>query len=167
MAPQAPTIGAELIPLLPRLRRFALTLCRVPADADDLVQMTCERAIAFADKRDATLPLLPWLYTMARNLQTSEQRKVRVRTGAGTVDAADAAELISTSGGEEASRARDVIAAVMALPEGMSTVLLLVAVEGHSYAEASAILDIPVGTVMSRISNARARLRQTLQEGTA
>jgi len=156
---------AELLASLPRLRRFALSLCRHPSDADDLVQMTCERAINNAEKWDATQPLLPWLYTMARNLWTSEMRKMKVRQGEGTVPAEEATELVSHVGGEEATRAGQVLAQVMALPEGLASVLLLVSVEGHSYAEAAAILDIPQGTVMSRMSTARSRLKAALAGG--
>lgn len=164
---QATDFEAELVSALPRLRRFALTLTRRASDADDLVQMTCERAISNADRRDPAQPLLPWLYVMTRNLWTSETRRLRVRRGAGQVPADETDELITGASGEEALRARQVLAAVLALPEGMSSVLLLVAVEGHSYAETAAILDIPPGTVMSRVSAARARLRTSLDGGAA
>ena len=167
MASDATGFQAELLASLPRLRRFALSLARHPADADDLVQMTCERAISNAEKWDPAQPLLPWLYTMSRNLWTSEMRKRQVRQGQGTVSAEEATELVSHVGGEEATRAGQLIARIMALPEGLASVLLLVSVEGHSYAEAAAILDIPQGTVMSRMSNARARLKTALAEGAA
>jgi RNA polymerase sigma-70 factor (ECF subfamily) len=160
--PSREPFQAELVASLPRLRRFALSLARHPADADDLVQMTCERAITSQARRDPAQSLMPWLYAMARNLWISETRKVRVRLGAGTEPADEAAALIAP-GGEEATRARQVIARIMALPEGMASVLLLVSVEGHSYAEAAAILDIPAGTVMSRLSAARGRLRADLE----
>ncbi|MBY6154520.1 RNA polymerase sigma factor [Vannielia litorea] len=162
MQPDATDFQAELLASLPRLRRFALSLTRHPSEGDDLVQMTCERAITNAAKWNPEQPLLPWLYTMARNLWTSEMRKRQVRTGEGTVPAEEAAELVSHAGGEEATRAGQVMAQIMALPEGLSSVLLLVSVEGHSYAEAAAILDIPPGTVMSRMSAARVRLRAAL-----
>ena len=157
------SFNAELTDVLPRLRRFSLTLTRSSADADDLVQMTCERALTNAAKRKADQPLLPWLYTMARNLHRSELRKKQVRLGAGIVDAQDASELIDTTTGETAARAAQMIRAVMRLPEGMATVLLLVAVEGQSYADTADILDIPIGTVMSRVARARAQLRHELK----
>ncbi len=157
------SFNAELTDALPRLRRFCLTLTRSPADADDLVQMSCERALTNAGKRKPDQPLMPWLYTIARNLHRSELRKRKVRVGAGIVDAQDASELIDTTTGETATRAAQMIRSVMRLPEGMATVLLLVAVEGQSYAETAAILDIPIGTVMSRVARARAQLRHELK----
>ena len=159
--------NAELVTALPRLRRFALTLTRNGPDADDLVQMTCEKAIANIAKRAPDQPVIPWLYTMARNLWISEARKTKVRVGQGQVPAEEVAELVTGASGEENIRANQVLSAVMALPENMASVILLVAVEGHSYAQAAAILDIPQGTVMSRLSTARARLRTTLQQGAA
>lgn len=164
---RAKAFEADLVAALPRLRRFALTLAHGAADADDLVQMTCERAISNHAKRDPSQPLMPWLYTMARNLWFSELRKRQVRLGAGHVPADETNELIEAAAGEENLRARQVLSAVMALPEGMSSVLLLVAVEGHSYAETAAILDIPPGTVMSRVSAARSRLRSQMVEAAA
>lgn len=162
---QATDFEAELVAALPRLRRFALTLTRRASDADDLVQMTCERAISNAHRRDPALELMPWLYVMTRNLWTSEMRKSRLRHGAGEVPADETDALITTATGEDEMRARQVLAAVLALPPGMSSVLLLVAVEGHSYAETATILDIPPGTVMSRVSAARARMRVLLAGG--
>ena len=125
--------------------------------------MTCERAITRQEARDPARPILPWLYTMARNLWTSEIRKRQVRLGAGHVPAEESPELLSRSGGEENTRASQVLRAVMALPEGMAETMLLVAVEGHSYAETAEILGIPPGTVMSRVSGARRKLRETLK----
>lgn len=159
--------NAELVSALPRLRRFALTLTRSAADADDLVQMTCEKAIGNLHRRDPDHPLMPWLYTMARNLWVSEVRKIKVRVGEGQTPAEEVSELVTGASGEENMRAKQVLAAVMALPDNMASVILLVAVEGRSYAETATILDIPQGTVMSRVSTARARLRTALSEGAA
>ena len=154
----------ELVELLPRLRRFALTLTRDPADGDDLVQTTCERAILRMGQWQAGTRLDSWLYTMMRNLWTSEIRKRRVRVGHGQVEAAEAAELSTPVGPADNVYGNQLIAMVMALPEGLSATLLLVSIEGHSYKEAADILDIPIGTVMSRMSKARQLMKERLAQ---
>jgi len=146
----------DLLASLPRLRRFALALTGHPLQADELVQITCERAIAKAAEWDQEQPLLPWLYTMARNLLAVEHRKAARR---GAVPANKVVALLSHMGGEEAARAAQLIAPVLGLPDAMASVFLLVSVEGHSYAEAAEILGIPQSTVMSRMAAARAKLR--------
>ena len=155
---------AELVALLPRLRRFALTLARDAADGDDLVQTTCERAIRRATQWQQGTRLDSWLYTMMRNLWISEMRSRRVRTGSGQVDAAEADELSSAVGPADHVYGNQLISMVMSLPEGLSATLLLVSVEGHSYQEAADILDVPVGTVMSRMSRARQLVKERLAE---
>ncbi|MEO0914575.1 MAG: RNA polymerase sigma factor [Pseudomonadota bacterium] len=106
-----------------------------------------------------------WLYTILRNTWISEIRKRKVRTGTGEVDAMDAPELRTDVDGQEETYGNQIIAMIMSLPEGLASVLLLVSVEGHSYKETAEILDIPIGTVMSRMSTARQRLRAKLEGG--
>lgn len=150
--------------LLPRLRRFALTLARDAADGDDLVQTACERAMLRAAQWQEGTRLDSWLYTLMRNLWISETRSRRVRTGQGQVDAAEAAELATPVGPADHLYGNELIAMVMSLPEGLSATLLLVSVEGHSYKEAAEILGIPIGTVMSRMSKARQLVKEKLAE---
>lgn len=153
-----PDIRRDLVSLLPRLRRFAITLTRNIADADDLVQETCERAIMKSHLWNGEGRLESWLYAMTRNIWVDEIRKRKVRTGAGTVDAADQNELIIDPAGEKAVYANQLHKMVTSMPEGLASVFLLVNVEGHSYRETAQILSIPIGTVMSRLSAARLRL---------
>jgi RNA polymerase sigma-70 factor, ECF subfamily len=148
----------ELVRALPRMRRFALTLTRHPTDADDLVQETCMRALAKAHLRPPHAGFESWIYTMMRNMWIDELRKRKVRTGKGTIDAGDADELSMPPSGEDAIYAKELKAMIQSMPEGLSSVFLLVNVEGHSYREAADILGIPIGTVMSRLSTARLRL---------
>lgn len=150
--------------LLPRLRRFALTLTRNPADGDDLLQATCERAMLRMAQWQESTRLDSWLYTMMRNLWTSETRKRRVRLGQGQVDAAEADELSTPVGPADHVYGNELITMMMALPDGLSTTLLLVSIEGHSYKEAAEILDIPIGTVMSRMSKARQLVKERLAQ---
>lgn len=155
----------DLIGLLPRLRRFAMSLTRSAAEADDLVQDACLRAIARSDQWDRAQPLDRWMFRITRNLWISEIRKRGVRMGAGQVPAEDSAELVSPVTGEHAVAATELQAQVAALPEELSSVLLAVSVEGYSYAEAAELFDVPIGTVMSRVHRARKALAATLSDG--
>jgi RNA polymerase sigma-70 factor (ECF subfamily) len=154
----------ELVALLPRLRRFALSLTRNVADADDLVQDACIRAIQSAASWDASQGLDRWVFRIVRNHWISETRKRGVRMGEGQVDAAETDELRHEATGEHHLAMREIMGRLAALPKGFSEVLLLVAVEGYSYAEAAELLDIPQGTVMSRIHRARQLLADELQK---
>jgi RNA polymerase sigma-70 factor, ECF subfamily len=140
----------------PRLRRFALALTRTPADADDLVQSTLERALACLTQWERGTRLDSWLYRIAQNLWIDQRRAARLR---GSTESADAAmQLIGEDGRELNERqlmVRDAMRAMAALPEDQQAVLALVSIEGLPYAEAAQILGVPVGTVMSRLARAR------------
>ena len=103
-------------------------------------------------------------FRILRNLWVSELRKRRVRLGAGHVDAADAEELRTDVTGEDAVALVQLMGRLATLPASHATALLLVAVEGYSYAETAALLDIPQGTVMSRLHRARQSLAARLAE---
>jgi RNA polymerase sigma-70 factor (ECF subfamily) len=152
----------DLVQLLPRLRRFALSLCGEWADADDLVQLACERAITRAEQWAPGTRLDSWLFTMMRNLWISELRSRRVRTGSGRIDATETEELATEVGAAEILQGRQIAAMIQSLPEGLAATLLLVSIEGYSYQEAADVLDIPIGTVMSRMSKARQVMRDRL-----
>lgn len=153
-----------LVPLLPRLRRFAWSLTRDWPDADDLVQTSCARALTRADQWQKGTRLDAWMYRLMRNVWIDETRKRTVRVGQGNEDAADSTELQTQGDSETTAYANQVLMQIGLLPEGFSSVLLLVAVEGHSYSETAEILDIPIGTVMSRLSSARQKLKAALAE---
>ena len=157
--PTAPQdIRRDLVSLLPKMRRFALTLARNAADADDLVQETCERAIAKSHLWNGEGRLESWIYAMTRNLWVDEVRKRKVRVGAGAVNAAEQNELTVDPAGEKSAYIHQINELIMSMPEGLSSVFVLVNIEGYSYKEAAGILGIPIGTVMSRLSAARLRL---------
>lgn len=151
-------VSRELVGLLPKLRRFAMTLARNAADADDLVQEACERVITRSHLWNGEGRLESWMYAMTKNLWVDEIRKRKVRTGAGVVDVSEQDELSIEPSAEKVIYAKQLHYMIASMPEGLSSVFLLVNVEGHSYKEAAEILDIPIGTVMSRLSNARLRL---------
>jgi RNA polymerase sigma-70 factor (ECF subfamily) len=154
-----------LVSLLPRLRRFARALTGSWHQADDLVQDTIVRAIASWNDETRLIHVEGWMFRIMRNAWIDMQRAKRVR-----VDYADAIRMKSDveSNGEDAAMARLTLGAVddalQSLPEDQRTVLLLVCVEELSYAQAAAVLDVRVGTVMSRLARGRSTLRQLLNE---
>ena len=144
---------------LPRLWRFALRLARDRHDAEDLVQRTCVRALERQLQWQAGTALLSWLFAIEHSIWLNELRSAqRRRTGSLDGDAADLeCTIAATHGNPELSlHYRQVIGAVEALPEAQRVVMLLVAVEGLSYRDTAAVLDVPIGTVMSRLARARA-----------
>ena len=149
------TFRQDLIAILPRLRRFARSLTRSAAEADDLVQEACLKALARADQWDPQQPLDRWVFRITRNHWISEIRKSNVRQGEGQVPAEESAELVSSDTGESHVAAGEITGRIAALPPELSSVLLTVSVEGYSYREAAELFEIPIGTVMSRIHRAR------------
>lgn len=147
----------ELVEILPRLRRFALSLAGNAADGDDLLQATVERLLERGLPDEAEL--MPWSIKVCRNIWIDEMRARKVRRRAGD-------ELAHTESGIVSGESemlteltlREVQGALAALPEEQRAVLELVVVEGHSYREAAEMLDTPIGTVMSRLARARAAL---------
>lgn len=157
-------VKQDLIALLPRLRRFALAMTKSAADADDLVQDACMRALSRQSQWDPAQPLDRWVFRILRNLWIDELRKRQVRLGQGHLPAEDATELVSPETGETQFAAQELHQQITALPEELSLVVLTVSVEGYSYAEAAKLLDIPVGTVMSRLHRARKQLAQGIAQ---
>jgi len=139
----------------PRLRRFALTLTASQVDADDLVQSTFERALASLQRWEPGTRLDSWLYRIAQNLWIDQRRRARVR---GTTERAEDMVLPGEDGREVTERklmVRDAMRALASLPEEQQVVLALVSIEGLSYEEAAKVLNVPRGTVMSRLARAR------------
>jgi len=151
---------AGLLKVVPALHRFAVSLTRDPAAADDLVQDTLERAIrAWPQRREGDLRA--WLFAILRNRYLEGIRRRR-----GIEVGPEALMEIAEAGvdPEAAVGARDVLDGITALPEEQRSVLLLVAVEDMTYAEVAAVLAVPIGTVMSRLSRARGRMRTFLDQ---
>lgn len=147
---------------IPRLRRYARYLARDVDQADDLVQDCLTRAIAKIDSWQPGTNLRAWLFVILRNAYISEVRRSS-RMPFGTSDAEDDFRLV-VSGGQEASlELLEVREALDSLSIEHREVLHLVAVEGLKYEEAAEILEVPVGTVRSRLSRARSALRVRLE----
>jgi RNA polymerase sigma-70 factor (ECF subfamily) len=153
---------AELIGLLPRLRAFALGLALDSAKADDLVQAGCERALARRHQWQAGTRLDSWMYRILKNLWIDE-----LRSGGRTesVEIETLAELPSaqwTASVESSLTLEQVLKHLATLPPDMRAVLIAVCVEDLSYQEAADLLEVPIGTVMSRLSRARVALHQLM-----
>ena len=155
----------QVEPLIPALRRYARALMRDRASADDLVQDCLERAVSrWYQRRDGDLRA--WLFTILHNLAVNQFRKSASRGRHVPIDETNEDSFGEAASQEQKLMYQDVLAKLARLPEDQREVLLLVAVEDLSYAEAANVLGIPVGTVMSRLSRARERLQQEI-EGTA
>ncbi len=144
-----------IVDLIPRLRRYARALVRDRAAADDLVQDTLERAwTKFHLYRDGT-DLRAWLFTVMHNVHVNRMRATR----ATDVLDDEMPEMAQRAAQGDALLVRDLDRAIVRLPEEQREVLLLVALEDMSYDEVARALGIPIGTVMSRLSRAREKLR--------
>lgn len=154
-------------PLIPSLRRYARSLLRDQSAADDLVQDCLERVISRWHQRRADGDARTWVFTILHNLAINRLKQKARRGVHVTVEDADEAAFATAPVQEDRLHHRAVVEALSSLPEDQRSVLLLVSVEDLSYAEAASVLDIPLGTVMSRLSRARHRLAQMIEEGPA
>jgi RNA polymerase sigma-70 factor (ECF subfamily) len=144
--------------LLPRLWRFCLVLTGERSAADDLTQTACVRALEREDQFQPGTRLDRWTFRIAQTIWLNQRRGEKVRRGAGVVPAEDAGLVDPAADAEANLYLAEVLSAVMALPEAQRIAVLLVYVEGYSYKEAADHLEIPIGTVMSRLAGARGRL---------
>jgi RNA polymerase sigma-70 factor, ECF subfamily len=145
-----------VVALLPNLRRFALSLCRNTHTADDLVQGTCEKAFANKSSFQTGTRLDAWLFRILRNLWIDRLRKDKTEGQAEDIDeAVDLPESSSDPAAETQLLLRQVSDLITKLPQVQREVIMLVCVEDLSYREAAETLDVPIGTVMSRLARAR------------
>jgi RNA polymerase sigma factor (sigma-70 family) len=155
----------EIVGLLPRLRRFARALAHAPADADDLVQLTVERALTRRDQWRAGTRLDSWMFRIMKNAWIDETR-ARTRQG-GLFAPAEAGERVGDDGAralEARLAAAEVERAMARLPDEQRLAVALVLVEGLSYQEAAEVLEIPAGTLTSRLVRGRMALMADLAE---
>ena len=154
----------ELLTLLPRLRRFARALARDAADADDLVQVALERALRARDQWAPGTRLDSWMMRIVRNCWIDEMRS-RARR-ARTFVPEEAGELVGVDTHRDIERRvemHDVDKAMNSLSSEQREVIALVLVEGLAYREAADLLDIPMGTLTSRLTRGRQALVQILE----
>ncbi|MEM1162927.1 MAG: RNA polymerase sigma factor [Pseudomonadota bacterium] len=146
---------------MPRLWRYGLVLSGNRTDAQDLAQATAMRALERAAQFQSGTRLDRWCFAILTSIWKNEMRARAVRRGRGLVPV-DQAGLTAPDEAEMNISAGRVLSEMIALPEAMRETLFLVYVEGHTYAEAAERLEIPLGTVMSRLANGRRRLKQAL-----
>jgi RNA polymerase sigma-70 factor (ECF subfamily) len=155
----------ELVALLPRLRRFAHGLSRTAADADDLTQATIERALRSKAQWQPGTRLDSWTYRIMRNLwidtARSRSRKEKVE------GPPEEAELLGEDPRESMDASVDLarmMKAMSRLPDEQREVVALILIEGFAYREASEMLDLPIGTVSSRLVRGRMALLAMMGE---
>lgn len=143
-----------MLEVLPALRRFCLSLVGNGADADDLLQATVERVLSKGMPADAHPS--KWMFRVCKNLWIDELRFKEVRTRMAPMVADNESGTVSLEQQADAEvRVQRVQRALERLPDEQRLALSLVAIEGMAYAEAAEILEVPVGTIMSRVARAR------------
>ncbi len=158
-----PDFRRRLLEAIPRLRRYARTLAHDAAEADDLVQITLERALARWRQFDAERELLVWLLSIAHNAFLDGRRRDARMQATDPDELQRAADADGGTPGVDVGLRLDLLAALARLAPEQREPLLLVCVEQLSYAEVATLMQIPIGTVMSRVCRARAALRRFLE----
>lgn len=148
---------AALVAVVPRLRRFCVSLSGGADAGDDLTQAVLERALLKRDQFRVGTRLDFWLFRLARNLKIDMARAARSRGGPG--ESLDMVAELTGEDGRDIVEVRSELSlaarALMALPEAQREVFALVVLDGLAYREAAALLDLPIGTIMSRVARAR------------
>lgn len=153
-------IQAVILENLDSLRRFAYSLTNDMHDADDLVQVVVERLLAKSIP-EAAKPL-PWMFTVCKNAWIDEIRSRQVRATDDEIEPDQLAASEQHNSLEQAAQKQDLHEAIESLPDAYRIVIRLIIISGLSYAETAETLDIPIGTVMSRVARAREKLATVL-----
>lgn len=148
----------QLRDLLPRMRRFAFRLTRNAGSADDLVQTTLERALSRWGTRRDDEALQPWLFSILYRQFIDAHRRARRQMA--LLDRFSLDQHVEHPSAEREVLAQSMLAALEQLPPEQRSLLLWVSVEGLAYEEVADMLQVPIGTVMSRLSRARQALRR-------
>lgn len=152
------TVRSGLETHLPRLWRYGLSLSRNPSVAEELVQATCLRALERQAQFRAGTNLRAWLFTILSSIWKNQLRSDKVRLGAGFADPETELVFDGAASMETNNLLRRVLSEVSELPEAQRQAVMLVYVEEFTYREAAHILEVPIGTIMSRLSAARGKL---------
>jgi len=158
--PATDVFATQAMQYIPRLRRYARALTGDASAADDLVQDTLERALVKQSLWREGTDLRAWLFTVMHNVFVNQ---IRSSAASRTVPIDDAIANLPQPQSADRLEIRDLDTALQALPEEQRTVLLLVGLEQMTYAETAQVLDVPIGTVMSRLSRGRERLRRLMR----
>lgn len=152
----------QVEPMIPALRRYARGLLKDRETADDIVQDCLERVVMnWSRRRDANAR--SWVFAILHNLAVNRIRQETRRVGTVAIEEMPEATGALSAGQEQTLFGQDVLAAIERLPPDYRSILLLISVEDLSYAEAATVLDVPIGTVMSRLSRAREQLKLILE----
>jgi RNA polymerase sigma-70 factor (ECF subfamily) len=163
--PASIRFGDQLIAVLPRLRRFARGLAGSASDADDLVQAACERALARQHQFQEGTRFDSWMFRIVQTIWIDQVRSRDVRKEEGDIPEERLGSDEPVRRVEARLALTEVRRAVDRLPPDQRTALLLVTVEGLSYKEAAEVVQVPVGTIMSRLARARMALQAQLEAG--
>jgi RNA polymerase sigma-70 factor (ECF subfamily) len=154
-----------MVVLLPRLRGFAYSLAGSMDEADDIVQAACERALARLHQFQPGTRLDHWMFRIVKTVAIDRSRRRKIRRTMALEEGA--AEVGFDARTHEQTEARLALEAVQReigrLPDEQRELLFLVAIEGMTYQDAATTLEIPIGTVMSRLSRARQRLAAAIE----
>jgi RNA polymerase sigma-70 factor (ECF subfamily) len=153
-------IREQIVTLLPRLRRFARNLTRNPHDADDVVQIAVERALTRLDQWRSDARLDGWMFKIVRNAWIDELRSRQRRDKVFLAE--EAGDNIGTDSMARETELLSVHSAMARLPEDQRVAVSLVLIEGLSYKEAAEVLDVPIGTLTSRLARGREALQALL-----
>jgi RNA polymerase sigma factor (sigma-70 family) len=155
----------ELVDLIPRLRRFARSLAKDAIEADDLCQAAIERALRYRDRKRPEGRMDGWMFMILRNQWLDLQRHARRQEeNVVRLDADDTGALArDVASGDDAAALVAVDQAFADLLPEQREAAALVWVEGYSYREAAELLEIPIGTLTSRLSRARSRILSHLE----
>ncbi len=153
-------VREQLVGALPRLRRFARTLTRNVADADDLVQIAVERALLKFDQWRPESRFESWMFGIIRNAWIDEVRSRRRQDRIFLPE--ESGENVGDASNEAQATRLSMQRALMALPEEQREAIALVLIEGLSYKEASDVLGIPMGTLTSRLARGREAMQANL-----
>jgi RNA polymerase sigma-70 factor (ECF subfamily) len=148
--------------LLPALRRYVRSLIGNRETADDLLQDCLERVVSHWNQRRKSESTRSWTFAIAHNLIVNRLRQQSLRGPHLAIEEVDEAVLVQPPAQEDRIRNAEVARAFHGLTLGQRTAIALVCIDGLTYAEAARELDVPIGTIMSRLSRARARLQQAL-----
>lgn len=154
------SIGNDIVDYIPQLRRYALALARNPDEADELVQESLSRTIARRSLwRNVRRPRA-YLFSVLHNVHVDRRKRARAEAGDRQMSDAQASSELAA----DPTVAFDLTRALRQIPRLQRQVILLIAIEGLSYRETAALLRVPVGTVMSRLSRGRRTLRRLMSK---
>jgi RNA polymerase sigma-70 factor, ECF subfamily len=151
---------ARILALLPQLRRYSRSLTRSDTESEDLLQDCVEKALVYRSQWRGT-NFKAWAYRIMTNLHLNT-RRARTNHPSVTIDENEIEDVAMTAG--DPLESRRLIRSLASLPAEFRIVLTLIVVEGYAYQEVADMLDIPIGTVMSRLSRARHILREKMRE---